>query len=398
MPDDKTFMQRALTLAAKGKGRTSPNPAVGAVIVKNNKIIAGGYHKKAGTPHAEILALKKAGAKARGATLYVNLEPCCHTGKKTPPCTKAIIKAGIKKVVTAMIDPNSKVSGRGIRELQNAGIETRVGIMRTEAKRLNEAFIKFITKKEPFVILKVAQSLDGKIATAKGESKWITGEDARKYVHKLRNEVDAVLVGIGTVKKDNPSLTCRIKGGRNPFRVIVDSALRIPLNAKVLKHKDGKTIIAAISPNPPTSPFEKGGCRGIIKSRFGEGRYRGIFSKKFLADYQKKIDLLRNRGVQILITKKDKNGMVNLKSLMKELAKLDISSVMIEGGSSINASAVSNGIVDKIMMFTACKIIGGTDAVPSFGGKSIASINRAKTLRNVKIRTIGSDILIEGYV
>ncbi|MEK6528346.1 MAG: bifunctional diaminohydroxyphosphoribosylaminopyrimidine deaminase/5-amino-6-(5-phosphoribosylamino)uracil reductase RibD, partial [Nitrospirota bacterium] len=340
-------MQRALALAVKGKGRTSPNPAVGAVIVKNNKIIAKGYHKKAGTPHAEILSLKKAGAKARGATLYVNLEPCCHTGKKTPPCTKAIIKAGIKKVVTAMIDPNSKVSGRGIRELQNAGIETKVGIMRTEAKKLNEAFIKFITKKEPFVILKVAQSLDGKIATAKGESKWITGEDARKYVHKLRNEVDAVLVGIGTVKKDNPSLTCRIKGGRNPFRVVVDSSLSIPLNAKVLKHKDGKTIIATISLNSTTPPFKKGG-------------QRGIFSKKISADYQKKIDLLRNREVQILTTKKDKNGMVNLKSLMKKLAKLDISSVMIEGGSRINASAVSDGIVDKIMMFTASKIIGGT--------------------------------------
>lgn len=368
MPDDKTFMQRALTLAAKGKGRTSPNPMVGAVIVKNNKIIASGYHKKAGTPHAEIRALKKAGAKAGGATLYVNLEPCCHTEKKTPPCTRAIIKAGIKKVVTAMIDPNPKVSGRGIRELQNAGIETRAGIMRTEAERLNEEFIKFITKKEPFVILKIAQSLDGKIATAKGESKWITGEDARKYVHKLRNEVDAVLVGIGTVKKDNPSLTCRIKGGRNPFRVIVDSALRLPLNAKVLKHKDGKTIIATISP------------------------------KKFLADYQKKISLLRNRGVQILITKKDKNGMVNLKSLMKELAKLDISSVMIEGGSAINASALSSGIVDKIMMFTASKIIGGTDAVPSFGGKSLSVLSAAKTLRNTSIKSIGNDILIEGYV
>lgn len=385
MLDDKTFMQRALTLAARGKGRTSPNPMVGAVIVKNNKIIAGGYHKKAGTPHAEILALKKAGAKARGATLYVNLEPCCHTEKKTPPCTKAIIKAGIKKVVTAMIDPNSKVSGRGIRELQNAGIETRAGIMRTEAERLNEAFIKFISKKEPFVILKIAQSLDGKIATAKGESKWITGEDARKYVHKLRNEVDAVLVGIGTVKKDNPLLTCRIKGGRNPFRVIVDSSLQIPLNAKILKHKDGKTIIATLSTNPPTPPFEKGGQRGIIP-------------KKFLADYQKKIDVLRNRGVQILTTKKDKNGMVNLKSLMKKLAKLDISSVMIEGGSCINASAVSSGIVDKIMMFTACKIIGGTDAIPSFGGKSPSVLSRAKTLKNTSIKTIGKDILIEGYV
>jgi diaminohydroxyphosphoribosylaminopyrimidine deaminase/5-amino-6-(5-phosphoribosylamino)uracil reductase len=362
MPDDKTFTQRALTLAAKGRGRTSPNPMVGAVIVKDNKIIAAGYHKKAGTSHAEVLALGKAGAKAGGATLYVNLEPCCHTEKKTPPCTKAIIKAGIKKVVTAMIDPNSKVSGRGIRELQNAGIETSVGIMHTEAKKLNEAFIKFITKKEPFVILKIAQSLDGKIATAKGESKWITGEDARKYVHKLRNEVDAVLVGAGTVKKDNPSLTCRIKGGRNPFRVIVDSSLSIPLNAKVLKHKDGKTIIAATEKAP-----------------------------------LRKINYLRNRGHKVLIIS-GRAGKINLKSLMKKLATLDILSVMIEGGSRINASAVSSGIVDKIMMFTAYKIIGGTDAVPSFGGKSPSVLSAAKTLRNTSIKTIGNDILIEGYV
>src|SRR4030066_205729 len=189
--DNKTFMQKALSLAAKGKNRTSPNPMVGAVIVKGDKIIAADYHRKAGTPHAEILALKKAGSKARGAALYINLEPCCHTEKKTPPCTK------------------------------------------------------FITKKEPFVILKIAQSIDGKIATSKGESRWITGEEAREYVHRLRNEVDAVLVGIGTVRKDNPSLDCRIKGGRNPYRIIVDSNLQIPLNAKVLKHNDSKTIIAA---------------------------------------------------------------------------------------------------------------------------------------------------------
>src|SRR4030066_1792998 len=251
---NKTFMQKALSLAAKGKNRTSPNPMVGAVIVKGDKIIAADYHRKAGTPHAEILALKKAGSKARGAALYINLEPCCHTEKKTPPCTKSIIRSGIQKVVVALLDPNPKVSGRGIKKLQAAGIKTDVGIMKSKAEKLNEAFIKFITKKEPFVILKIAQSIDGKIATAKGESRWITGKEAREYVHKLRNEVDAVLVGIGTVRKDNPSLDCRIKGGRNPYRIIVDSNLCISLNAKVLKHNDNKTIIAAI---PLTPTFGK---------------------------------------------------------------------------------------------------------------------------------------------
>jgi len=355
-------MEKALSLAARGKGRTSPNPLVGAVIVKGNKIIASDYHRKAGTPHAEILALKKAGKKAKGATLYINLEPCCHTEKKTPPCTKSIIKSGIKKVVIAMIDPNPEVSGRGIKELRKAGIETEVGIMEAKAKKLNEAFIKFITKKEPFVILKIAQSIDGKIAASKGESKWITGEKAREYVHRLRNEVDAVLVGIGTVKKDNSSLTCRIRGGRNPHRIIADSNLQIPLNAKVLKHKDNKTIIAT------TKTANK-----------------------------KKINLLKSYGIKLLILK-SKAGKIDLKRLIKEMGKLNITSVMIEGGSSINASALSSGIVDKVMFFTAPRIIGGVDAVPSVGGKSPASLKDAIQLKNIRVTNIGEDILVEGYL
>ncbi len=366
---NKTFMQKALALAAKGKGRTSPNPMVGAVIVKSNKIIAADYHRKAGTPHAEILALKKAGSKARGAALYINLEPCCHTKKKTPPCTKSIIKSGVKKVVAAMLDPNPKVSGKGIKELQNAGIKTEVGIMKAEAGKLNEAFVKFITKKEPFVILKIAQSIDGKIATSKGESRWITGEEAREYVHKLRNEVDAVLVGIGTVRKDNPSLDCRIKGGRNPYRIIVDNNLCISLNANVLKHNDNKTIIAIIPP--------------LLK---GEG------------DYQTKINTLKNHGVRVLMIKKDKNGKVDLKELMRRLGKLDITSLMIEGGSSINASALSSGVVDKIMFFVAAKIIGGTDAISSVGGKSPALLKNAVRIKNLQIKKIGEDFLFEGYI
>jgi diaminohydroxyphosphoribosylaminopyrimidine deaminase/5-amino-6-(5-phosphoribosylamino)uracil reductase len=374
---DKIFMQRALELAEKGKGRTSPNPAVGAVIVKGNKIIAEGRHKKAGTAHAEVIALRKAGRRARGATLYINLEPCSHTDKKTPPCTQSIIRSGIKRVVAAMIDPNPRVSGRGMRELKNAGIDTEIGIMMDEARKLNEPFIKFITTGEPFVILKIAQSLDGKIATSKGDSRWITGVKAREYVHMIRNEVDAVLVGIGTVMKDNPLLDCRAKKGRNPYRVIVDSGLRIPLNAKILKHEDRKTIIATT-----------------------------------LKADKKKIDCLINRGNRVLIIKDGSgrikptikktvsrriyNG-VNLSGLMKDLGNLGITSVLIEGGSSINASALSCGIVDKIMVFIAPKIIGGADSISSVGGESLAFLMNAIIIKDLSAKKIGEDILIEAY-
>ena len=361
MMSKEICMQRALELAAKAKGKTSPNPMVGAVIVQGHRIIAEGFHKKAGTPHAEIVALRKAGSKAKGATMFVTLEPCCHTKKRTPPCTKAIIAAGISKVIIAATDPNPSVSGKGIKELRAAGIETEVGVLRSEAKVLNEAFNKFITTKEPFVLLKIAQSLDGKIATSKGESKWITGKNARIHVHQLRNDLDAVLVGIGTVAKDNPSLDCRLRGGKNPFRVIVDSSLKIRPGSKVLGYNDNKTIIAT--------------------------------TKKAS---EAKIKRLRASGVTVLVIK-SKAGRVDLKSLIKELGKLDITGVMIEGGSSIASSAISAGIVDKVMFFVAPKIIGGTNSISSIGGKSPALLGNAVQLKNMKSTAAGDDILIEGY-
>lgn len=360
--DNSIFMKKALRLAAKGRGRTSPNPMVGAVIVKGGKIIAADYHRKAGTPHAEILALRKAGKLAKGATLFINLEPCCHTDKKTPPCTNAIIESGLKKVVIAMIDPNPKVADKGIKALKDAGIETEVGLMETGAEKLNESFAKFIIKREPFVILKSAQSLDGKIAIASGESKWITGDKSRQYVHKLRNEVDAVMVGIGTVIADNPSLDCRVRGSRNPFRIIVDSTLRIPLNAKVLKHDDQKTIIATTNK----------------------------------AD-RKIIDSIIKTGHKVL-TVKSKAGKVDLKSLMKELGRLEITSVMIEGGASLNASAISSDIVDKVILFCAPKIIGGVDAVPSIGGISPASLKKIVKVKDLQVKQVGDDFMFEGYI
>ncbi len=359
---DKLFMQKALQLAARGKGETSPNPLVGAVIVKGGKIIAQGYHKKAGTPHAEIVALNKAGPMAKGATLYVTLEPCCHTDKKTPPCTNSIIESGIKKVVAAMTDPNPKVSGNGLKALRKAGVEVKSGVLKSEAARLNEAFTKYISTKEPFVILKIAQSLDGKIATSRGESKWITGEIARKRVHQLRHETDALLVGIGTVQKDNPSLDCRVKGGSNPYRIVVDSSLRISPGSKIFKHNDNKTIIATT---------DRASTR--------------------------KINRLTKLGARILIIK-SRRGRVDLKSLMKELGKLEITSIMIEGGSSVSAAALSSNIVDKIMFFIAPKIIGGADSISSVGGPSLPLLKNAFQLKNLKASEYGKDILLEGYL
>lgn len=360
--DDRYFMKRALGLALKAKGRTSPNPMVGAVIVRNGMIMAEGFHKMAGTPHAEAIAIEKAGKKARGSTLYVNLEPCCHTEKKTPPCTRAIIEAGLKRIVVAMIDPNPMVSGRGLDELRAAGIKVDIGVMEDSARKLNEAYIKFITQRKPFVILKIAQSLDGKIATSSGESRWITGERARRFVHRMRDEVDAVLVGIGTIKKDNPSLDCRIKGGRNPYRIIVDSRLNIPLNSKVLRHKDQRTIIATTAKAS-----------------------------------REKIRVIEDSGNRVLIIK-EKDGRVDIANLIKELGRFEIISLMIEGGSSISASAISEGIVDKILFFIAPMIIGGVDAVPSVGGKSPHLPEDAVKIKHLQARWFGEDILLEGYL
>ncbi len=358
---DTIYMHKALELAARARGKTSPNPMVGAVIVRSGRIIAADYHRKAGTPHAEALVLKKAGTRAKGATLYVNLEPCCHIRKRTPPCTDSIIKYNIGEVVVAMVDPNPYVSGMGIKTLRRAGIRTRTGILRKEAHKLNEVFIKFITKNEPFVTLKIAQSLDGKIATATGESKWITGPEARNKVHKMRREVDAILTGIGTVEKDNPSLDCRIGRGKNPYRVIVDSSLRIPLSSKVLRHNDGKTIIA---------------------------------TTKKASD--RKIKTIFNDGNQVLVTN-EKKGRVDLKKLMKELGRLEISHLLIEGGASMSASALSSGIVDKVMFFSAPKIIGGIDSIPSVGGDSPKRLSNAIGIKEFKVTAYGRDFLFEGY-
>lgn len=360
---DIHFMRKAVNIAKKGRGLTSPNPMVGAIIVKDGNIISEGYHVKAGTPHAEVIALKNAGSSAKDATLYVNVEPCCHTNKRTPPCTTAIIEAGIRRVVVSMIDPNPEVAGKGVDTLQKAGIIVDVGILKRQAEKLNEVFQKYITVKKPYVILKAAQSLDGKIATASGESQWITGTVSLQNAHQLRHDYDAVLVGSGTVMADDPSLTARIPGGKDPMRIILDSSLSIPINSKVLSQKsDSITLIATTSKADKT-----------------------------------KIQQIEEKGPKVLVLPEN-NGQVDLKALMEELGKMSISSVLIEGGATVNSSALKSGIVDKVIFFIAPMIMGGQDAISSVGGLCPKSLKSAIKLKDLRVRRSGDDFMIEGYV
>ena len=359
--DDEFWMRRALHLAEKGRGRTSPNPMVGAVLVKKGKIVGEGYHARAGEPHAEIVAIKNAGERAKGATLYLNLEPCTHYGK-TPPCVPAVIEAGVKKVTVGTEDPNPLVKGRGVAHLRKAGIDVKLGILEKECHRLNEAFFKYIVKHEPFIILKMAATLDGKLATRNGESQWITGESSRLFVHRLRDQVDGVVVGIGTVLKDDPLLTARIRGGRDPYRIVFDSRLRIPENAKVVDLSPSKTIVATTE----------------------------------MAD-QDKIERLQKKGVRVLISD-SKSGKVDLYSSLLKLGELGLMSLLLEGGSRINGSFLDQRLIDKIFLFLSPKLIGDPLAPGIFSGAGTASLKEAISVKDLKVRKIGEDILLEGYL
>lgn len=353
-------MREALRIARHAEGRTSPNPLVGAVVVRDGKIVAQGWHRKAGTPHAEIHALNMAGNLARDATLYVTLEPCSHFGR-TPPCARAIVDAGIKKVVAAMSDPNPKVAGRGFDILRSAGIEVEVGLLEDEARKLNEAFIKWVTRKLPFVTLKFACSLDGKIATVGGQSQWISCETSRKFSHGLRDINDAILVGIGTVLADNPSLTTRLVDGKNPVRVIVDSNARIPLDATVVTDKSARTIVAVTS----NASVEK-------------------------------ISALENLGVEI-VTAGD-GQRVDLRILMHELAAREITSVLVEGGATIHFAMLQAQLVDKVLAFVAPKILGGSQALTAVAGAGFDKLSDAIELENFTVQQLGADFLLSGYV
>ena len=355
-------MARALALAARGVGTTSPNPPVGAVVVRRGEIVGAGFHRRAGLPHAEALALRQAGSRARGGTLYVSLEPCCHLDKLTPPCVPAILGTGIVRVVVATLDPNPKVSGRGIQALRRAGVKVELGIGRSAAEALIEPYRTRVTTGRPFVTLKIAATLDGKIATAGRESRWITGVAARRAVRKLREASDGILVGIGTVLADDPSLTARNDSGRaaNPLRIILDPKLRIPLEAKVLT--DGKAHTLVVT------------TRSSLK---------------------KKRDLLKGSGAEILVLPDD-GGRFAWKRVLAELGRRGLNALLIEGGAEVNASVLRSGAVDKLMYFIAPKLLGGNDAVGAIGGSSPARLLEALPLRDVTVSQIGADILVIG--
>ena len=356
MISHKKYMELAIKLAEKGKGTTSPNPMVGCIIVKRGRIVGKGFHKKAGTEHAEVLAIQDAGKKAMNSTMYVTLEPCSHWGR-TPPCTEKIVESGVREVIIGMKDPNSLV--HGYMELKARGLKTKIGILEEDAEKLNEPYVKWIKTKKPFVLIKVAMSADGRIATKTGDSKYITSKEARTLVHQVRTEVDAVMVGVNTVIRDDPELTPRLYKGKDPLKIVVDSNLKIPKNCNLMK--DPSRLVVATT------------------------------TKASKSDVQR----LQDKGIRVIITKPDK-GMVDLKELMKELGKSEIINVMIEGGSELNSSAINAGLVDKIMIFTAPKLIGnGKGAIGNLG---ITKIAKAINLKNPVCRLVGKDLLIEAYL
>ena len=359
--DDKRWMQRAIDLARKGTGLTSPNPLVGTVLVDGDGNVVGeGWHHKAGEPHAEVNALAQAGEKARGTTAYVTLEPCSHYGR-TGPCCEALIAAGVKKVVVAIGDPNPKVAGNGIRRLQEEGIEVSVGVLAKEAAEVNEVFLHWITTNRPFVALKYAMTLDGKIATGTGDSKWITGEEARTQAHFLRSIYDAILVGKGTVLADDPSLTCRLVEGKNPIRIVLDAKLEIPINAKVLSDGEAETIIVAGKDVLPELLSERTGLE--------------------------KVEVLQVDTV---------DGKVDLKELLTKLSERKITSILVEGGGAVHGSFFDAGFVDRVYAFIAPRLIGGTEALSPIGGMGCLKIADGLKLDRVETMALGNDFLITG--
>ena len=359
------YMAQALSLARLALGQVSPNPAVGAIIVNNDEVIGQGYTQPPGSDHAEIAALKQAGVRARGGLMYVTLEPCCHHGR-TPPCTRAIIASGIREVHLATLDANRLVSGRGKKELEKAGIKVYSGEHEAEARRINEAFTKFITEGIPFVTAKFAVSLDGKIATRSGDSRWITGEAARKQAHYLRYTNDAVMVGVNTVLADDPQLTvrCSSKGGtakKQPLRVIVDSNGRTPLSARVFT-EPGQTVLAL--------------CQSLKKGD------QAAFTRA---------------GAELLELPR-RNGQVDLRELLKALGKREITSVLVEGGGCLLGSLFDDGLVDKVIAFIAPLIIGGGEARTAVAGRGVDKLTEALRVDEMSVEQIGEDLMVCGYV
>lgn len=362
--NENDYMQLALDLASRGAGRVSPNPMVGAVVVRDGRVVGKGYHQAVGGPHAEVHALDDAGPKARGATLYVTLEPCNHQGR-TPPCTEKILQSGVRRVVVAMADPNPDVQGGGNAYLQSRGIEVVCGVAEAAARRLNECFIKFVRTKRPFVVLKMAATLDGRIATRTGDARWVTGAEARAAVHHLRHALDAILVGRGTIDADDPQLTTRLPDGRgvDPVRLVLDTHLRTSPKARVLTQASSAPTHIVCGPD---------------------------------ADAQRKM-ALTTAGARLLEVPLHE-GRIDLDALMIRLAGLQITSVLIEGGAQVAHGALGAGIVDKVVLFYAPKFLGGDDGIPMLRGPGPALMAEAIPLHNVTVAMVGEDIMIEGYV
>lgn len=359
---DEKYMRLAMQLAGNAIGRTSPNPLVGAVIVKDNRVVGCGWHRKAGTPHAEVHALNQAGELAQGADVYVTLEPCAHYGK-TPPCAKALVEAKVKNVYGGLLDVNPKVAGKGFKILEDAGIHVEYGFLQDELRKQNEVFFKWIEHKKPFVVLKAAMTLDGKIATATGQSKWITNETSRAYGYKLRDIYDGIMVGINTVIEDNPMLTARVDGGKNPIRIVVDSSLKIDINANVVQDKSAKTIVATT---------DKADKDKILK--------------------------LQAQDVDVIVVDKDENDKVDIEKLLDILGQQNICSILVEGGATLSGSFVAKKLVDKVYFFIAPKIIGGKEAKTPVAGTGILNLQEALALKDIKIEKLEEDILIIGRV
>ena len=361
MEQDRQYMKMALELAQKGMGFTAPNPMVGAVIVKNGRIIGQGYHRKYGELHAEREALAACTEEPKGASIYVTLEPCCHYGKQ-PPCVNAILEAGIRRVIIGSSDPNPLVAGKGIRILKDHGIEVTENILKEECDKLNEAFFYYIQNKKPYVVMKYAMTMDGKIAAYTGESKWVTGEAARIHVQEQRLKYTGIMVGVGTVLADDPMLTCRLENSRNPVRIICDSHLRTPLTSKIVRTAETiPTILASSSKD------------------------------------QQKIKNYEELGCQVLYVP-EKNGHIDLNRLMELLGAAKIDSILLEGGGSLNWSALESGIVQKVQTYIAPKLFGGEEAKTPVEGKGFPDPASAVLLKNSEIIRLGDDFLIESEV
>ena len=366
MQKKEEYMRRALELARKGEGHTSPNPMVGCVVVKDGRIISEGYHEKYGEFHAERNALTRCTEDTAGADLYVTLEPCCHQGK-TPPCTDIIIEKKIARVFVGSMDSNPLVAGKGVQILRDHGIYVETGILDAECRKLNEVFYHYIATKTPFVVMKYAMTLDGKFACATGDSKWVTGEIARTQVHRMRGRYRGIMVGIGTVLADDPMLNCRVEGGVDPVRIICDSNLHIPTESQIVKTASDIETIVACSQEALESERK-----------------------------QEKIRRLKEAGIQIIGTE-GAHG-VNLVELMKKLGGQNIDSILLEGGGTLNASALEDGIVNKVYAYIAGKLIGGMNARSPVEGMGIDRMADAITLQNVEIEKLGDDFCIVGYV